>query len=228
MNDVKMITTKDYCIIGNNSNTYTYTYTYTYTIGIKAFPIGWNNYIFAYSNSNNNNTNNKKKETKKTNNNNNNDNDDSVILEMFSINPNKGIPLANTNTKRCKFMIEVKTMKKKSKVKVILKSASIGINHHHMSKITKILEEFFQLRFSEQVDIAISRTKMQMNYNRDKKTDEQRKKRDRLDRLINPDKYKSKSSTVRRVREGPGGGGGGSGRYTPSAATQARRVVKRG
>jgi len=85
------------------------------------------------------------------------------------------------------------------------------------------LKSFFQLRFHEQVDIAISRTKMQMNYNKDKETEEKRKRKDRLDRLINPDKYKSKSSTVRRVREGPG-----TGRYTPSAATQARRVVKRG
>lgn len=42
-----------------------------------------------------------------------------------------------------------------------------------------------------------------------------------LDRIIHPEKYKHKASTVR-----PAGGGGG--RYTPSAAAQARRQVRKG
>jgi hypothetical protein len=89
-----------------------------------------------------------------------------------------------------------------------------------------ILQEFFQVRFKEQVEIAISRTLMQKDYNKSKEKEEKRKKKDKLDRIINPDKYKSRSPTVRI--EGSGKKGGGSGRYTPSAATQARRVVKRG
>ena len=89
-----------------------------------------------------------------------------------------------------------------------------------------ILQEFFQVRFKEQVEIAISRTLMQKEYNKSKEKEEKRKKKDKLDRIINPDKYKSRSPTVRI--EGSGKKGGGSGRYTPSAATQARRVVKRG
>ena len=85
-----------------------------------------------------------------------------MILEMLTV--------PSSNNKKCKFKIEVKLLKKKSKVRVIIKSACIGVNDDHMNKMTQILEEFFQLRFHEQVDIAISRTKMQMNYNKDKET----------------------------------------------------------
>lgn len=46
-----------------------------------------------------------------------------------------------------------------------------------------------------------------------------------LDRIIHPEKYKHKASTVRPA--GSAGGGGG-GRYTPSAAAQARRQVRKG
>lgn len=51
------------------------------------------------------------------------------------------------------------------------------------------------------------------------------RKRQELDRIIHPEKYRTKSATVRR--DGADSGGG-SGRYTPSASTQARRTKSRG
>ena len=47
------------------------------------------------------------------------------------------------------------------------------------------------------------------------------KKLQDLDKILHPDKYKSSSPTVRREWTG-------NGRFNPSSATQARRVVKRG
>lgn len=49
------------------------------------------------------------------------------------------------------------------------------------------------------------------------------RKRQELDRIIHPEKYRTKSATVRRD-----GAGSGSGRYTPSASTQARRTKSKG
>ena len=53
------------------------------------------------------------------------------------------------------------------------------------------------------------------------------RKRIELDRIINPEKYRTKSATVRRTDQGSDSNGSG-GRYTPSAATQARRTKSRG
>ncbi|RYH32023.1 hypothetical protein EON65_01325 [archaeon] len=49
------------------------------------------------------------------------------------------------------------------------------------------------------------------------------KKKQALDRIIHPEKCKTKSSTIKRTSNS-----GGSGRYTPSAATQARRQINKG
>lgn len=51
------------------------------------------------------------------------------------------------------------------------------------------------------------------------------RKRQELDRIIHPEKYRTKSATVRR--DGANSDNG-SGRYTPSASTQARRTKSRG
>lgn len=48
------------------------------------------------------------------------------------------------------------------------------------------------------------------------------RKRQELDKIIHPEKYRTKSATVRRDQEG------GSGRFTPSASTQARRTKSKG
>jgi hypothetical protein len=51
-----------------------------------------------------------------------------------------------------------------------------------------------------------------------------------IDRIAHPEKYKQISPSVRRGDGGGAAGGkkAGSGRYTPGAATQARRTVKSG
>ena len=95
--------------IYNNNNIHMITNNDICIIGIPLFPIGWNNYIFKYNNINT-------------------INNDTMIFEMMSISGN-AIPIATT--KRCKFRIEVKLLKKTSKVRVNIKSANIGYYYYH-------------------------------------------------------------------------------------------------
>jgi len=90
--------------IFNNNNIHMITNNDICIIGIPLFPIGWNNYIFKYNNINT-------------------INNDTMIFEMMSIS-GSAIPIATT--KRCKFRVEVKLLKKTSKVRVTIKSANIG------------------------------------------------------------------------------------------------------
>jgi hypothetical protein len=89
--------------------------------------------------------------------------------------------------------------------------------------IGETLADLLTKELNDQLIIIAGRSHQLKQYNRLSSENEEQKKQLKLDKIINPEKYRSHSPTVRK----PGSSGCGSGRFTPSAATKARREVRR-
>jgi len=108
-------------------------------------------------------------------------------------------------------------------VKTVVKSK--GVSKKDAKLIGESVSQLITQLLSQQYEMALSRDTLLKEYSSLSSLHQESKKKLKLDKIINPDKYKSKSPTVRRP--GSSGSGNGNGRYTPSAATQARRQVRR-
>lgn len=90
-----------------------------------------------------------------------------------------------------------------------------------MKEIIRFLSSKVKNAIAEEIELAITRKK-QIQQNLILSTNEKTKKRSReIDRILHPEKYRSKSPTVRISSDK-------NTRYRPSAEVQARRQVKRG
>lgn len=123
-----------------------------------------------------------------------------------------------------KLRIQCKLNESKRKIQLTSTVSSTGLSKTWTELLVNTLERFFRLNCESAIDMARVRRNQLNSYKKISQEAEVKAKKLRLDRVINPDKYKHKSATVRRT---PVKGSGG-GRYTPSAATQARRQVKSG
>ena len=90
-------------------------------------------------------------------------------------------------------------------------------------EVGESIARLFEQELKEKYKISVVRKLHLKKYSELSSLSEKEKKKLKLDKIINPDKYKSKSPTVRS----PGSKGCGNGRYNPSAETQARRQVRK-
>lgn len=108
----------------------------------------------------------------------------------------------------------------KNKFVVRLSVLSKRISQNHVSKILKLLEELFTARLLEEINLNEARNKQQTAFAALSNQEEKNRRAREVDKIVNPDKYKKKSSTVRLPS--------GDSRYRPSAASKARERTKRG
>lgn len=97
------------------------------------------------------------------------------------------------------------------------KTEAEAVTSHLLSFMKSILKESYRM--------STARLSLMSSVKKASSEAAKEKKKEALDRIIHPEKYKAKSGTVRRSSSSSSGG---SGRYTPSAAAQARRQVKKG
>lgn len=112
---------------------------------------------------------------------------------------------------------------KLGEMKVKFKGVSKGVSRSTYKAIVEAVSSYLGNKLDDEVKLLEVRKRQQEVSIKNSETVKQKKRAQKLDRILHPEKYKSKSPTVRS----PGSGGTGSGRYVPSAATQARRVVRK-
>jgi hypothetical protein len=112
-----------------------------------------------------------------------------------------------------------------STFKLLLELKGIYSKHNksEISRIFQALSMIFEDIFITEFDILISRLKTGQIVKSELAENAKRKQQRAMDRILHPEKYRSKSPTVRTV-----GSNSGTGRYSPSAAAQSRRQVKKG
>lgn len=110
------------------------------------------------------------------------------------------------------------------KLDIQVASTSSGLTKSQVKQVVNCLSDILESKLETEIDIAFARIKY-MKYNTHlNKQATKLKKLKNVDKILNPDKYKSHSPNVKRI--GADSSVKGSGRYVPSAATQSRRVVK--
>jgi hypothetical protein len=147
--------------------------------------------------------------------------DQSVVLEITTVNVH-GSPTIQTKMKKgMKMHVTVSPDRTDEGGNIVF---STTMSYSKMSKAeceliaNSILKELQSLVQSETNLIAVRQRYLQ-KFHMEMDNQREEEKKLQLDRIIHPEKYKSKSGTVRR-------NSGGNDRYRPSAAAQARRQVK--
>lgn len=180
-------------------------------VSLHSWPIGWYNYPYLLSVTSLSNT-------------------VSIDIKTPNTTPFTSISSKINMPKRSHIQVifKHKTIKNEHFISVVVNVTSVGVSEKHVLTIKKLIESHFQKGLHDQLHILESRKKMIDSYQEDRlKIDRETKKKD-LDQIINPAKYRSNriNNRARGSASGSSTGKGG-GRYTPSAATKARREVKR-
>lgn len=152
---------------------------------------------------------------------------DTIEFSLKSLNlRNNFLPTTLNVVKRIELHIKLKLLNKSLEITVT--PSSIGISKKHVKNVVSIVRKYIETSFIDIIEMQQSRNKLSDNYKEESIKVLNNRKKKKLDRIINPDKYKSKSSTVRNPNSRGSNSNSGSSRYTPSASTRARREVKRG
>lgn len=99
-----------------------------------------------------------------------------------------------------------------------------AISNDQAILVGQALSKHIRDQLSSLIDIYEVRKTQSKEYLELSKSAEEKKKKQELDKIIHPEKYRNKSPTVKPV----GTGKEGSGRFVPSEATKARRQVRKG
>lgn len=132
---------------------------------------------------------------------------------------NKKMKLLKSCNIQVSLIMDLKQRTRKLKI-----STSIigGLSKKMYHKISKLLSDIIGKQILYESLLGIARFRQSQEYVTQTKEKLKKLQAKQNDMIINPEKYKSPSPTVRKS------GGSGSGRYIPSEATQARRIVKKG
>jgi hypothetical protein len=113
-------------------------------------------------------------------------------------------------------------------VAVTTRVASGGMRSQDVDDITELIDSALKKELERSVHLVAAREQQKQARKKNADAAAVTAKKKQLDQIIHPEKYRGRSPTVRRPGSAGGGSAGGSGRYTPSASTQARRQVKKG
>jgi hypothetical protein len=165
-------------------------------IAIPAFLIGWNMYKFDFI---------KKKTPKKNVDLDKNTGDD--IMEAIATNPSM------TKIARLRLIL------RRNPTKLSVELTSKGISSKLRSKILNIVADSLQSQINMATQLYLSRKQLLENQRKEIENYQAKTKKLELDKIINPDKYRTKSSTVKRVNSN------GSCRYVPSSSMRSRGEI---
>ena len=119
-----------------------------------------------------------------------------------------------------KILIRISIKKGKLSFEYFYKDGNISLRESQ--EIVPFLNHFLKARL--QSELLVTQARQRQRFVHREKTSQilKSKQKVELDRIINPDKYRTKSATVRKPSIA-----GASARYKPSSAAASRRVVKR-
>lgn len=121
------------------------------------------------------------------------------------------------------FRIVVRASMDSTAVRMKIVGFSSGVPSSDIKNILESVKDIMEHRVRSSIEISESRYFQRASLKIDSDKAEKKKRAKDLDRIINPENYK-----VRLVRSGKEeAGAAAGGRYTPSAAAQARRQVKK-
>lgn len=194
-------------------------------LSLKSSPFGWKNYGFKIIINNNL----KNKKNKKNTKNSSSSIDGKNILsqiDFLSVYPitKSGDAIGNKRI-RIQYSIEIV----ENDLVLISRYASKGISENQVNLIKTSIDHYIKLQLRKLIELAMVRKKQIISYQINSIKQTKEKKKYELDRIMNPEKYKSRSPTVRRVGSSTTSNSNnksGKSGYQPSAATQARRQVK--
>jgi len=126
-------------------------------------------------------------------------------------------------------MVQFKVILRNGTIHVIRRQSTTDVTEDIASKVVNTLSSMLVKDLTREVSLRAARAKQLKTSKLLADAAAKARKRIELDRIINPEKYRTKSATVRRTgQDGDGNSNGSGGRFTPSAATQARRTKSRG
>jgi hypothetical protein len=148
-------------------------------------------------------------------------NNKAITFELISIQKNKRNKLFKSKDEKIRIQIVFK-LKNNNAIKYYFKYNNLGVKYsdRKIKELIAIINSFLLENLTIESNLYKSRNIEVMNYSKASKLVNNAKKKIYLDKVINPNKYKIKSPTVRKSKSS------GAGRYTPSAAAKARRQSK--
>jgi len=123
--------------------------------------------------------------------------------------------------KKCQVLVQIK-LRADETVKVVLQLQSTNVSKKQRKRVIALLKEALEARVENDIALACSRVRTSQTYAQESTQTLKKIKARELDKVLNPEKYKSQSPTVRR----PGGGS----RFTPNDRTrkkQQTQIVRR-
>lgn len=121
------------------------------------------------------------------------------------------------------FSIRIKILQKKLSFSYYYDNLRVKLKDSQ--QILPLINQFLRSRLSREIQIARARINQHSLHLENASKYKKARQKVQLDRIINPDKYKSKSATVRRASSSSSTTT--SNRYKPSSAAAARRVVRK-
>ena len=119
-----------------------------------------------------------------------------------------------------KILIRISIKKGKIVFEYFYKDGNISLRESQ--EIVPFLNHFLKARLQSEISVTQARQRQRFAHREMTSQILKSKQQVELDRIINPDKYRTKSATVRKPSTA-----GASSRYKPSSAAASRRVVKR-
>ena len=107
-------------------------------------------------------------------------------------------------------------------LKVAIKLSRKGLSRKDNDSTLRIFKEYVQSALSEELELIDARVSQQQDYSAKSKVQADLRRARNIDRVINPDKYKKKSSTVRSPSSA------GASRYTPNSRMREKQRTRGG
>ena len=111
------------------------------------------------------------------------------------------------------------------KLHVDITGSSNGISKSDLNELVEMIRDFMEKELQREIQLLVIRDKQLSRLSSESQVIMEQKRKKSIDKVINPDKYAKPKGRGARLG---GSSDSGPSRYTPSAATQARRQVKRG
>lgn len=142
----------------------------------------------------------------------------SIVFETSSLksnNPSKTSLIVIT----CE-IVEVDDIEK---LQIDITGSSNGIPKSELKDLIEMIREFMDKELQREIQLLVVRDKQLSRLSSESKVSLEQRRKKKIDQVINPDKYAKPKGRGARL-----GSESTPSRYTPGAATQARRQVKRG
>lgn len=142
----------------------------------------------------------------------------SIVFETSSLKSNKP-----SKTSLLVISCERVLVDDNEKLQVEVTGTSNGIPKSELKALLEMIREFMERELQREIQLLVIRDKQQSRLSVETQLSLEQRRKKAIDKVIHPEKYAKPKGRGARM-----GGDSGPSRYTPGAATQARRQVSRG